>query len=412
MRRRPTTPTMPSRRDFLAGATSLGLATTAGCLGVGDGGDVFSAGTDADSDWPMPRHDPANTAFAPDAVAPRDGAAVRWQNDAVGLHVQGLAVADGTLYVPTTDALRALDTASGEEQWRFAPEDDPLPSPPIVHDGTVFVVTREAHTLHAVDAESGEALWSRASDRDVATGPHLLDSQLVDSPLVLVGDDAGVLTAVDPETGEVAWSVDAFGAVTAVSYSPHGLFVGTAGGEVYAYYSQQGGEPTESWRRKVGGKIEGIVPTDNGVIVSTFGGPLTNLNDGLQAGTTRWEADEDHSGSPAVHAGSWLYSTGYDGLSSVREYDENLHWQVDGEFGNAPPVAAGDRLYVPGPTAVHAFDLAGGLGGRGFTFDAKRWSHSLGEGSIRTMAVGDGALFVARAPKESDDASLFCLEEA
>lgn len=90
-------PTMPSRRDLLAGLAGAGLAATAGCLADDD---PFSAGSDATTDWPMARHDPANTASAPDAVAPRTGVTERWRKK-VGSRVDGIVPADNGVVVST-----------------------------------------------------------------------------------------------------------------------------------------------------------------------------------------------------------------------------------------------------------------------------------------------------------------------
>jgi len=397
-----------SRRGLLRGLAGAALVGTAGCLGLEES--PFSAGTDANADWPMARHDPANAAFAPDAAAPRTGVAERWAED-VGFDVRAPAVVDGTVYAPAAEGLVALDAESGEERWRFAPTEQPWPSPPVVHDGVAYVTMVDDDTLHAVDAESGEERWRLAGSGHVHASPHLLAGQLVDDPAILVGGHDGVVRALGPG-GDERWSVDAFGSVRAMAYDGRGLYVGTGGGEVYAYFPEEEAPPRELWRRKVGPQVEGIVPTANGVFVSTFGGPLTNLQDGAHAGTTRWVAEEAHAGSPPVHAGSWVYSAGWDSLSALRTYDKNLHWRVGGEFGNVGPVAAGDTLYVAGEGAIHAFDLDGGLGGGGFTVDAKRWSQPIESGGIQGLAVGAGALFVACEGQEAGDPSLFCLEPA
>jgi hypothetical protein len=231
-------PTIPSRRDLLAGLAGTGLAATAGCLADDD---QFSAGSDATTDWPMARHDPANTAYAPDAVAPRTGV-------------------------------------------------------------------------------------------------------------------------------------------------------------------------TERWRKKVGSRVDGIVPADNGVVVNTFGGPLRNLKEG-HGGRTDWTAEDRHARSPPVKTSSWVYSAGWDAVSSLRVYDKNLHWRADGDFGSTAPVAAGDTLYVPSQDTIHAYDLGGGTGGGGLTFGAERWSQSLDVNFVQGLAVGDGALFAACEATESGD-SLVCPDPA
>lgn len=399
---------MPSRRALLNILGSAALVGTTGCLSSGN--TVFSPGNDATTTWPMARHDPGNTAFAPDAKAPRTSSRKRWSLTSV-FDVRTPAIVGGTVFAPAASGLLALDSQSGERRWRFAPTEQPWPSPPTVQDGIVYVKMVDDDTLHAVDVNTGTEQWSLTDVGSVTTPPHLVAGQLVENPRILVGGENGTVRALHPATGEEHWQLDIFGGITTIAYDSRGLYVGTTSGEVYSYLPEgDTGRPQERWRKKIGSQIESIIPTDNGVIVTTFGGPVQNLKDGAHAGTTDWTAPDRHAGSPPVYAGSWIYSAGWKSLSSLRVYDKNLHWRVGGEFGNAGPVAAGDTLYVPGKSTIHAFDLAGGIGAGGITFAAKRWSRPIDSGGIQGLAIGDGALFVACEAHDTDDTSLICLE--
>ena len=398
---------MPSRRDLLAGLAGTGLASTAGCLGVTD--DPFSAGSDATTDWPMARYDPANTAYAPDAVAPRTGVTERWSRKP-DADVQTPTVADGTVFVPGA-GLTALDAETGDALWRYAPGEQSWPASPTVVDGVVYVTVLDEDSVHAVDAGTGEPLWTVTGVAAAEVSPHLYgEPDADDSPLVVGGED-GLVVGLDRATGEERWRLDVFGQVRRFAHRQTRLYVGTAGGEVYAFGTADGGDaPSERWRTKVDSRVDGIVPADNGILVSTFGGPLTNLRDG-HGGATDWTAQERRARSPPVKAGSWVYSAGWDSVSSLRVYDTNLHWRADGDFGSTAPVAAGDTLYVPSQNAIHAYDLGGGAGGGGLTFGAKRWSQSLDVNFVQGLAVGEGALFAACEATEGGD-SLVRLDPA
>jgi outer membrane protein assembly factor BamB len=405
---------MPSRRQLLAGFGSTAAVGLSGCLGRMDLSTEtemdFSPGTDADDDWPMPRHDPSNTAYNADAKAPRDGVAERWTYER-GAATGPPAIVDGTVFLSTSQGLVALDSASGEEVWQYSP-DGGWAAPPVVHDGVVYLTEVGRSGVYAVDADAGEVVWS---DPDAGSGPagvHLLAGEHVSDPVLYLGSRDGEVVRLDAATGEVTWRNDLFGEISAFGYRFGSLYVGTYGGELYAYSDTVDGveEPGEMWRRKVGSAVETILPDEEGVLVDTFGGPLQCLKDAAHAGTTRWTIDKKWAGSAPVNAGYAFFTAGYEGLSAVREYDKKTEWRLDGRFDSTGPVAAGDTLYVSNGDAIHAFALDGGTGAFGHRFDAKRWSHPTPAGAVEGLAIADGALFAACRGSEEGDVSLYSLE--
>lgn len=404
---------MPSRRQLLAGVGSAAAAGLSGCVGgtaLSSGSDLdVSPGTDADADWPMPRFDPANTAYNPDAKAPREGVSERWTYEA-GMATGPPAVVDGTAFLPTSEGLVALGSATGEEAWRYAPGESAWAAPPAVHDGTVFATGFGGSGVHAVDAETGERLWSDPDAGNRRAGVHLLTGEHISDPVVYVGSRDGEVVRLDAVTGERTWRIDRFGEISAFGYRFSQLYVGTYGGEIYAFADGVDGveEPGESWRRKVGSAVRALLPNEEGVLVHTFGGPLRCLQSGAHAGTTRWKVDAAEANTAPVHAEYTFFTAGYDRLSALREYDKQTRWQLGGRYDGAAPVAAGDTLYVTDDEGVHAFKLSGGTGAFGHRFDAKRWSHPTG--SVEGLAVADGAVFAACKRLGNDDVTLYCLE--
>ena len=401
---------MPSRRRVLGGIAGASLGGLAGCLGEGP---TYSPGSDADADWPMPRLDSTNTAYDPDAAAPRDGVTERWTHEGTMASAPPV-VADGRVFLPTIDGLYAFDSESGERLWRYGPDENPWSSPATVYDGTVFVAFGNDDAVHAVDAETGEQIWWRADAATTEAGPHLLAGQLVDDPVLYTGNRNGLLFRHDPETGDITWQTDLFGEIRAFGYRAGQLFVGTGSGEVYAFAESGEGRdrPGEMWRRKVGGAVGSILPDEEGVLVTTFGGPLRCLQSGAHAGTTRWTVPASMANVAPVGADGWFVTAGYDSLASVREFDRKVGWKIGGRYDATPPVAAGDTLYVSDGEAVHAFALDGGTGIGEFRVGAKRWTHRTPGIATEGLAVADGALFVACSTGESDDTGLYCLEPA
>lgn len=401
---------MLSRRQVLSGLGSAAIGGFAGCL---DDALSVSPGTDPNTDWPMARYDSTNTAYSPDAKAPREGVRERWtyeDSSATGPP----AIVDGTVYLPTAEALVALDAADGSEVWRFAPSRQPWPSAPAVHDGTVFVAMIDEDTVYAIDAESGEELWSLPEAGHVHAGPHLVAGEHVSESMLYSGTEDGELLRIDPSSGAVNYRTDLFGAITAIGYRLPQLFVGTAGGEVYGFGDwADSDEPLrEGWRRKVGSKVEAILPTSDCIAVHTFADPMTCLQDGAHAGTTRWTASQKWANSAPVLAAYNFFVAGYDGLSAIRDFDSKFLWRLRGRYDATDPVAAGDTLYASSGEAVHAFALDGGIGVDGYRFGAKRWSHPTEGAAVEGLAVAEGALFAACEGREGDGTSLYCLEEA
>jgi outer membrane protein assembly factor BamB len=397
---------MPSRRHVLAGAGSTVAAALAGCLGDDSG---FAPGTDAGTDWPMPRFDSSNTAYSPDASAPRDSVRERW-TVADGSATGPPAVADGTMFASTVGGLVALDATDGAEQWRFEPSRQPWATAPAVHDGLVYATMKDEGALYALDRDTGEAAWSMTDEGRVETA-HLVVGEHVSTPVVYAGTENGGLLRLDAATGEVTWRTDLFGTVSAVGHRASQVFVGTRGGEVYAFYDPGDGRaPTEGWRRRVGSAVEALVPTGEGVVVESFGGPLRCLADGAHAGGTRWTADASRANSPPVRAGYTLFVAGYDELAALRDHDADVRWRYRGRFDAAGPVAAGDTLYVSDGDAVRGLALDGGAGAAGVRFGVERWSHAVP--GVTGLSVADGAVFAACGTLGEADATLYCLEPA
>jgi outer membrane protein assembly factor BamB len=75
-----------------------------------------------------------------------------------------VAAADGIVDAANWDSrLYAVDATTGEEVWstfQYSPIDwTSRPSPPAVHDGTVYTSTRQSGAVIALDAQTGEQEW-------------------------------------------------------------------------------------------------------------------------------------------------------------------------------------------------------------------------------------------------------------
>ncbi len=397
------------RRRVLAGVAAGTAAGVAGCLGDSD--DQLTPGTDEETDWPAPRYDAHNTAYAPDAAGPRTEPTTRWTTDR-GSPTGPPVVADGTVYLPGVEGLWALDTADGTRQWQFTRESATTASTPTVHDGTVYVTEQTDRVVYALDAADGSVLWQTPPELRVSAPPYLATGEFVTRPWLFVGTERGRVHRLDPETGESTASVDLFGTLSTFVADRLGrrLFVGTTGGSVYALSSafvDVAGEAFgESWRRKLDGHVDGLVPDEEGLFASTRAGPLACLSD--TDGTTRWTLSAEVSTGPPVSTGGRVVSAGYERLRSARTFDGTVQWETDERFDGAAPVAAGDTVYaVDDAGTVAGFALGGGDQFLADDAPRRRWSFEIDDSFVPGMAVADGALFVAT---QSGDTTLYCLE--
>lgn len=130
-----------------------------------------------------------------------------WQYDVGSQRATGSpAVSGGTAYVGDFDGtLHALSTDDGSQRWTFE-GDDRLGVPPMVRDGTAYLGGTDA--LYALDAASGSVEWQVESEDSV--------TQPVGTTDVIYARIDGDLTAVYPATGDVRTLADVDGTPVAV----------------------------------------------------------------------------------------------------------------------------------------------------------------------------------------------------
>ncbi|MFC6757987.1 MULTISPECIES: PQQ-binding-like beta-propeller repeat protein [Haloarcula] len=134
-------------------------------------------------------------------------------------------VADGTLYVAENasegTAVVALSGDDGDVIWESDPVAGRVSGRPAVADGVVYLSSTEE--VHAFDAEDGSAVW----DSPYVTTATMDDQVRADSNSVYL-HQSGSIVAVDPSDGEQRWSAT-------FDDSSYGGFAGfsVAAGRVY-----------------------------------------------------------------------------------------------------------------------------------------------------------------------------------
>jgi outer membrane protein assembly factor BamB len=147
------------------------------------------------------------------------------------------AVANGTVYVGSTDGhLYALDAASGNQQWTASV---PLAtdSPPVVVDGTVYVGSTDGH-VYAFDVRDGSREWRVTLDAPLSQGIAVTES----AEIIYAGTDAGTLFALKPRSviDRVTLSAPV---ATPPAVRGESVIIGTQDGRVYALTSKDNHTP-------------------------------------------------------------------------------------------------------------------------------------------------------------------------
>ncbi|MCT9095741.1 PQQ-binding-like beta-propeller repeat protein [Haloarchaeobius sp. HME9146] len=150
-------------------------------------------------EWHLPGRSPSRQNYA--AVAGGDDLSVTWEVPFEQETGYSLAVADGTVFVPTwNSALHALDTTDGRQRWQFAP-DAALSTGIAVAAGHVCCPTDR--DFYVLGSDGARSWWlPGVDDRSLY---WLLDPTYlpVGNVLFLNGDDG--LEARDIESGLTHW---------------------------------------------------------------------------------------------------------------------------------------------------------------------------------------------------------------
>jgi outer membrane protein assembly factor BamB len=158
-----------------------------------------------------------------------------WTHDTAGGVVGTPAIGNGLVYAvnlsePHSQVI-ALHAESGEEAWRFAPDDAAGLRPIVLGPDAVYAVD-SGGAIHALDPLSGAARWSYSQDSEISAAPALVDSHLY----VLARDRA---FAFDITTQDEAWTIELdgkgdYGPVVADGV----VYAGTNAGVLYAIGSE------------------------------------------------------------------------------------------------------------------------------------------------------------------------------
>ncbi|WP_049972462.1 outer membrane protein assembly factor BamB family protein [Haladaptatus cibarius] len=188
----------------------------------------------ASDSWPCFGYDAGNRGSAPAASGPTQNPQVEWTFDAgtPTMNSSPVVLEDVVYTTGTGDpgGIRAVETSSGKQVWKFD-TDGYVSSAPAVVDGVLYAGTW-GKQFYAVDIESGNQRWTvDVGHRFSSSSPVVADGRIFvgtigDGPLVVSGPEdeekfeACALFAFDAETGNELWRYDDFGERDHIESSP------------------------------------------------------------------------------------------------------------------------------------------------------------------------------------------------
>jgi outer membrane protein assembly factor BamB len=116
-----------------------------------------------------------------------------WTNAILG----SIHVTDSTLYFAgKSNRLYSLNARTGKKNWHYSsPSDQWLIGGPVVHKGTVYLGSSDQHIFHAIDAASGDIIWTTKMDC------RTWGRAWVDEDKVYIGSNS--LYAIDKGSGTI-----------------------------------------------------------------------------------------------------------------------------------------------------------------------------------------------------------------
>jgi outer membrane protein assembly factor BamB len=344
--------------------------------------------------------------------APRTFTRVKWTFATGGRVVSSPVFGDGAVYFGSDDGfVYAVDAGTGRRRWSRR-TGGPVASTPAIADGTLYAGSYDGH-FYAVDARSGALRWRFATSgerRFEAKGLHgllprhqtiadpfdvYLSSPVVAQGRVYFGSGDGNVYALDARSGEPVWTFATGGVVHASpAYADGVLYVGSWDSRLYALDAATG---AVRWRFQAGedpvihnqvGFQSSPAVVDGVVYVGCRDAKLYAID--AATGRELWRYDNAGSWvitSPAVARGRVVFATS----------DSSRYLVVDAKSGRELAAQQGRAYMFSSPAIAGSVVLIGVLNGtleaRDFDGGELLWSFAT-EASKRNdgwVLTADGA---------------------
>lgn len=287
---------------------------------------------------------------------------------------------DGTAYFGTYGGnyawvdpkFYAVDVESGEKEWEWEqPAESNIGSSPAVEDDVVYFGTH-ASNVFALDADSGEQIWSYGG------GGRFISSPEVDGDTLYIGSDRIGLHAIDTSSGDELWVIDDFSPRPRARSSP--VVVGDL-----VYFAVENdvhaaGTSSEEieWSYETDGTIDSSPTVVAGTVyIGSDDGHLYALD--AETGEESWSfevGDEFGYASPTVVDGRVYFGNADGNVYAVDRFSGEEIWRYETEDEvESSPTVAGDVVYI-GSKDENLYALDAESGEHLWSFDADGWVRS------------------------------------
>lgn len=209
-----------------------------------DGPDSSSATTVTDwsASWSMAGANPQRTSWTAEEV--RGRLKPVWYKPFephISQKVQIIAD-NGLLYIATSNGLYALDADDGGTAWVY-PTALPLGHSPTIYNGVAYVGGFD-HKIHAINALTGQGLWTFEAGSGFNTSPLVVEGKLY------AGNRDGYFYAVHiegPNTGQLAWKFKTGGSILySAAYQDGVVYFASNDSHAYALNAATGAQVWKS----------------------------------------------------------------------------------------------------------------------------------------------------------------------
>lgn len=320
-----------SRRAILGGI----IGGTGGAMGLTERARAQSGRRK----WPSFACDTQNTGATP-ARPPETSPAIEWTAEVNGAVLSTAAIADERVIVgDETGVLHALNALSGERLWTFDTADR-IRSTPTVRNGTV-VVGSDDGTLYGLST-TGEHYWEFETEGPIVASPALVDGT------VYAGSYDGTVYAIDVTNGDPVWMTETGGLIaSSAAVADDTVYLGSSDQQMYALDAATG---ESVWQTEVEAEIAASPAVSGGTVFINTGSGETYAFD-ARSGNQRWSFEMDGMAgtSPAVMDGTVYLSEGLTGtrVHAVSVTTGTHRWTVNTEAAvQGSPAVGGKTMYI------------------------------------------------------------------